>query len=263
MRTLTAATALAVILAQAPARAAEAPPETFDLGPSIAFADARSAERFTRYLAFLLADPTKHRREIETVRGLGASNVTFVVALVKRLPPETGGRLTTDGERVFVSVLDEERREGSLDSRLAHELEHARQFDAGELGFMHDEATGTWRPMMSSYDIGDEVLAWEAQLRASRSSDFWTHKGGRADPTLLKLFANARSFEERARVLRARGYDNRNPAPFSNVAFPIEMGHSVGQLVRTGGRVFARMHSVSGGRDELATTRGPVVPPGS
>ena len=255
MRTLTAATALAVILAQAPARAAEAPPETFDLGPSIAFADARSAERFTRYLAFLHADPRKHGPEIATVRGLAASEVTFVVALVKRLPPETGGRLTTDGERVFVSVLDEEREDGSLDSRLAHELEHARQFDAGELGFMYDEAAGAWRPMPSSYDIGDEVLAWAAQLRTSTSSDFWTHRDGRSRPTVLKLFADAPTFAERARLLRARGYGDRNPLAFLNVGFPGELGHPAGKLVRTGGRVFARAHSPGGPRDHVLSLR--------
>jgi hypothetical protein len=52
-----------------------------------------------------------------------------------------------------------------IKGRLAHELEHARQFDQGELGLAGNGRD--WGPLVASYDLFDEVNAFSAQLAIS------------------------------------------------------------------------------------------------
>src|SRR5215212_7214122 len=73
-------------------------------------------------------------------------------------------------------------------------------------------ADGKWHPSPTTYDIGDEVKAWSAQLNTSTGSDYWKIEGGTRKPSLLRQFANAKTDDERAGVLaRTSGYRNRNP----------------------------------------------------
>ena len=181
---------------------------------SIAFADSHSRARWDEYRAFLGSDPKRYADEIATVATLERSDVRYVIAIVGSLGNTVEGKISTDGQSVILSICNvggPAAEVASLNSRFAHELEHARQFDAGELGLACDPASGRWASHYGSYDIGDEVKAWEAQLHASTTPDYWTNRGGTWRPTLLRLFADAKTDAERARVLVQHGYPNVNP----------------------------------------------------
>jgi hypothetical protein len=164
--------------------------------------------------------------------------------------PDADGNLTTDGERIFISVSPErgtDRRVASMNACFAHELEHARQFDSGELAFTKDPETGRWYPDRASYDIGDEIKAWAAQLRAAPPTDFWLTREGPRRPSRLRAFASARTDEQRARVLIEYAYRNVFPVPGRNVVFSSKSRYSAGQLVRPdqGRNFFGRVHGTT------------------
>jgi hypothetical protein len=177
---------------------------------AITFEAARAKRTFEAYVAFLERDPERYAAELATVHQLERSEVEYRVRLGGDFRPGVEGTLTTDGERVFVSILSD--RDAQVYSRfserscLAHELEHARQFDAGELAF--ERVAGVWRVEWPSYDIGDEVRAWSAQLRVATNQDFWRRPEGSATarPSLLAKFAAARTDADRARVLGENSY---------------------------------------------------------
>src|SRR4029079_5762736 len=81
---------------------------------------------------------------------------------------------------------------------------------------VRDPKTGRWRPD-SSYDIGDEVNAWSAQLRAASAKDFWKRDGDHSTPTTLTRFASAHGAAERGALLHASGYDAINLRRDTNV----------------------------------------------
>jgi hypothetical protein len=171
------------------------------------------------------------------------------------------GKMTTDGERVVIFISDatgSKAQVASLNSRFAHELEHARQFDSGELALMCDPRTGVWSSHYSTYDIGDEVKAWSAQLAASVSTDFFMQRKGQWRPTLLRLFANAASDDERAQVLRQNGYDNVNPVFGANVRFGTAAGYAAGEVLRPDLErkryMFARVYAIGPDHDPVAGT---------
>jgi len=146
-------------------------------------------------------------------------------------------------------------------ARIAHELEHARQFDAGELALACDPKTGRWASHYGSYDIGDEVKAWRAQLDVAGATDYWSHRRGTWTPTLLRLFANERNDAGRARVLAQHGYASVNPVFESNLRFDAATGYAVGQLVRPnlsrGANVFGRVWALDG-RPPTADVAAPI-----
>jgi hypothetical protein len=188
-------------------------------------------------VAFLEDDPARRTSELATVRQLARSEVEYRVRVGTAASVVADGDLTTDGERVYVTLAGDSMatpfRRFSMRSCLAHELEHARQFDDGELAFEREPGTGRWRPLHSTYDIGDEVKAWSAQLRVSRERDLWrrTDWGQIPRPSLLGEFAEARTDEARARVLRRNGYGNVYPVAGCLVRFP-NGEYRPGQLVR-------------------------------
>lgn len=247
VRVLVLVVAIMLIAHARVGRAAEAP----KTGNSILFADADSKRRFDEYRALLEKDPSKYAAEVETVRRLERSDVQYVVSVCGRFGRGVEGKLSSDGERVIVYVTDiggPAAETASLNSRFAHELEHARQFDAGELGLARDPNTGKWASHYGSYDIGDEVSAWRAQLALAIPQDFWAHRDGTWAPTLLRQFANARTDDERARVLVQNGYRGVNPIFASNVRFAAAAGHAAGDVVRPnlsrGENLFARVFDV-------------------
>jgi hypothetical protein len=228
---------------------------------SMTYGDAVAREKFDAYVALLESDPKKYEAELATLRQLAASDVEYHVQIVDIAEPGVGGRLTTDGRRVFVNVsLDPRRELGSIHSRLAHELEHARQFDSGELAFERHPATGEWRPAPSSYDIGDEVNAFRAQLAAAQPADYWSTTAGRRKPSLLRLFADARTDAERAEVLARNGYKDRNRTTGCNVVFESSRGFVARQVVRPGPDLhfFGRVYATA---EELAARRGGSATP--
>jgi hypothetical protein len=249
----------------APGRAAEA----VMVRSSIAFADARSERRFEAYRAVLQGDPVKYAGELATIEQLARSDVTYVVTVVAFVGGGAEGRITTDGQRVLLMVTDVGGPGGevaTLNSRLAHELEHARQVDAGELALARDPKTGAWASQYSSYDLGDEVKAWNAQLDVAVHQDFWFQRGGVWWPTLLRRFANERTDEARARVLARSGYSGVNPTFGCNVRFGTSSGYAVGQVVRpspeTGSNVFGRVWAVEPDAASVAARpRGGGTPP--
>ena len=223
--------------------------EAAKLGVSVTFADSTSLERYRDYVAFLSGDPVRFDAELATLARLERSDVTYVVRVGGRCASGVEGNLTTDGQRIFVTVSDQGGAFGetaSLNSRLAHELEHARQFDAGELAFVRDGQSQKWHPIYGSYDIGDEVKAWAAQLRASNQKDYWYVTDRKRKPSLLQLFAAARDDEQRAATLRQHGYADRYPVPDADVVFTRASGFVAGDLVRPDGAlaVFGRVRRI-------------------
>jgi hypothetical protein len=221
---------LAAALASIAPRAGRA--EVPKLGVSVTFANAEALDRYRAYVEFLSSDPARFEAELATIDRLERSDVQYVIRICGACEGGVEGSLTTDGDRIFINVSNTGSETASLNSRLAHELEHARQFDAGEIAFTRDRKDGNWKPARSSYDIGDEVKAWDAQVRASTPKDYWLVTDRKRKPTLLQLFAQATTPERQAEVLRQHGYDDRKPEPDSDVVFPDTAGFVAGQVIR-------------------------------
>jgi RHS repeat-associated protein len=219
-------------------------------GETIDFADTKAGRRakkeFESYESFLEKNKDKKgfSELIATVQGLKDSKVTYEITLGGAYKEGVEGNTTSNGERVFVNIATEGDERYSQNSRFAHELEHARQFDNGELTFLGNDK-GQYSPSPSSYDIGDEVKAFRAQLIASSPQDFFG-KGG----TFLRNFQNAKTDDKQADVvaqvgdnyqkIRSRGFD-------TNPRFDSSSGYKPGQLVRPtkeNGYFFGRVRTV-------------------
>jgi hypothetical protein len=218
---------------------------------AITFEDRDAERSFEDYVAFLEEDPQRFAAELATVEQLRRSEVEYVVTLGGDFKWGVEGTLTTDGERILVNIAEARHHADELmstSSRIAHELEHARQFDDGEIAFERNPATGRWSTHLASYDIGDEVKAWHAQLRASVDSDLVRRREGSLflEPTVLGVFARAETDAERARVLASRGYGSVSRAMGANVTFGRDKGYTARQLVRPDGasRFFGRVQRV-------------------
>lgn len=204
-------------------------------GAALLFADERSRDRFLEYMRFLDDDPEKFAHEIATIHQLERSDIQFVISVSKPLGRGIEGCLTSDGDRVVIQVSDTGGVTGeiaSLNSRFAHELEHARQFDSGEFALVRTTTTGEWTSDYYSYDISDEVRAWTSQLKASTTRDFWRHRHGDLVPTTLRFFSDAKTDKERAAVLMRHGYERVNPLFNRTVRVPAQAGLAVGDVMR-------------------------------
>jgi hypothetical protein len=204
-------------------------------GEIISYADKEARKKFDEYVEFLNKDKDKYKSELATIERLKNSEVDYQLGVGGKDFEGAEGNLTTDGNKVFVSISNVGGPGGetfSLNSRFTHELEHARQFDNGELTFYKGE-DGKWRPSPATYDIGDEVKAWKAQLNSSITSDYWKRDGGGQKPSLLRDFANAKTDDERAGVLARSSYPNRNPNQNSDYVYAGKENYKPGQLVRT------------------------------
>jgi RHS repeat-associated protein len=217
-------------------------------GEKIAYKNKDSEAAYNEYVTYLQNCGKKCEQELATVVQLKDSDVTYVINLAEKAGSGEG-ELTTDGDKIFININNVGGAAGetfSRNSRFAHELEHGRQFDSGELSFNKDEKTGEWRAS-STYDIGDEVKAFTAQMHVSVGSDYWADKGGGGTrkPSLLRDFANAKTDDERAGVLSRSAYPGRNQTRDSNVRFSPSEGYKPGQLIRPTDRpgYFGRVHS--------------------
>ena len=218
---------------------------------AITFEDGDAERSFEDYVAFLEEEPQRFAAELATVEQLRRSEVEYVVTLGGEFAWDVEGTLTTDGERILVNIAEARHHADELmstNSRIAHEFEHARQFDDGEIAFERDPSTGRWSTHLASYDIGDEVKAWSAQLRASVGSDLMRRRQGSLflESTVLAAFARAETDAERAKVLASRGYESVRRTMGAGVSFSREAGYTARQLVRPDGarRFFGRVQRV-------------------
>jgi RHS repeat-associated protein len=213
-------------------------------GEIISFANDDAEKKYEEYLAYLNCDPEKYKNELATAKQLFDSEVEYQIGIGNQKEGAEGST-TTDGQKVFLTVSNIGGASGetfSLNSRFGHELEHGRQFDSGEFGFIKD-SKGNWVPNPNTYDIGDEVKAWNVQLHLAAPGDFWTNKGGSRQAGLLSQFSNAKTDDERAGVLARTSYPSRNMRMNSNNDFAGSSGYTPGQLVRTE-NIFLRVHNV-------------------
>ena len=204
-------------------------------GERIEYADDGSEEAYKKYVAYLEQCGKKCADDLATVVRLKESSITYVIDLKGgKEAADAEGELTTDGQKIYVNIGNVGGAQGedfSLNSRFAHELEHARQFNDGELSFV--KIDGKWKPSPATYDIGDEVKAWEAQLRLSVPKDFTKNNHGVMKPSLLSTFANAKNADEKAGVLARSAYPNRNPGMDHNASYGASSGHKPGDIIRT------------------------------
>ena len=181
-------------------------------GAVVEFADKRARKKYEEYKAFLNKDPKKYKDLIATVQQLENSDVTFVVALggSSTFSGGTEGNvISPDGETVNVNIGNVGGPSGeqySINSRFAHELEHARQFDSGEFAFVYDS---NGNPVgYTGLDIMDEVNAFQAQLTASIPTDFTVLGGSKHKEfqfRVLDSFAKAETNEEKAQTIAKLG----------------------------------------------------------
>ncbi len=234
---------------------------------SLLFADAHSKQRFDAYRAYLDSDPTRFAAALATIEQLERSEIQYVVSVGDPLGAGVEGLLSTDGVRALIRVADfsgPRREVTSLVARFAHEFEHARQFDAGELALARNPATGAWSSHYSSYDIGDEVKAWKAQLAVAEPNDYWYIRDGAFKPTLLRLFANAATDAARAQVLVQHGYADVNPTVGSALRFNSDTGFVAGQVIRPDAslrrNLFGRVFGIVADKAARVVSAGSGVP---
>ena len=195
-------------------------------GETISFNDKESERAFNEYEKFINKNPKKYAQEIATLKQLRDSDVNYIPVLGgQQASPTAEGNTVPDaaGQNILIRIRNIGGPQGEkLDrnGRFAHELEHARQFDNGELAFTRT-VSGGWEPL--NYDIYDEVNAFDSILRVAPPVK---------DTVDLKMLRDDRlSGKERARILTSRSYPNlKNRQEPSNVS-PRD-GAKPGQLVR-------------------------------
>lgn len=205
-------------------------------GEQIDYADQGSREAYDDYEKFLNSNQKKYASELATLQQLKDSDVTYVINVASNASEHGQGELTTDGTKIFININSNGGPLGeafSQNSRFAHELEHGRQFDSGELSFIKDPKTGEWQTNPATYDIGDEIKAFKVQQNAASDSDYFTRKGGTTQASLLSKLNNAKNDVERADILARNGYPNRNQRMNSNLVYHSDSGYKPGQLIRT------------------------------
>jgi hypothetical protein len=215
------------------------------LDPNTWDKDARRA--FQDYMKLLNSDTKKYASELATIKQLEQSSVNYVVKLDQGGSDFSGGKegnVTTNGTDVFINVADQGngREKFSLNSRLGHELEHARQFDSGEWGFVSDkngrfmDKNGKYIGSFVGVDITDEVKAWSVGARLASTTDF-TVMGGSSMPEfqfrVLDTFNKAATDADKAAVLSKLGktYSDDYKRGTSAVNSP-SLGQPIGTLIR-------------------------------
>jgi hypothetical protein len=215
----------------------------------IGFADDYSRLKFGEYVAHLESSPEKYAVELATLDRLESSELSYRIQIQPIAARGVEAFLSTDGKRILITLSNDGGCGGeiaSLNSRFAHELEHARQFETGELALARDPLSRVWGADMLTYDIGDEARAWEAQRRLSVSRDFWVNRDGNPRPSLLMLFSLAPTEEERMEVLARGPYGRVRRTPGCGLVFVESSGLKPGQVIRLKGarELFGRVLKV-------------------
>jgi hypothetical protein len=203
------------------------------LDPTIWGKDERKA--YEKYLEFLNKDPKKYASELATIEQLKKSDVNYVVRLDQSGTDYANGKeggVTTDGKDVFINIANQGngREQFSLNATFGHELEHARQFDSGEWGFVSDtngnfvDKSGNFVGGTIGLDITDEIKAWAVTAKLATNSDKLV-MGGNSDPAfqfrILDAFNKAGTDVAKGEILSKIGgqgssydmlYDNNKTA---------------------------------------------------
>ncbi len=199
-------------------------------GETIDFANKDSEKKFNEYVQTL--DPDSD--EYKTVIQLQSSDINYVINVGTGLNTDGSdsqeGHTTTDGKNVLIDINNEGngKEKTSLNGRMAHELEHGRQVDNGELSFV--KVLGKWMP--NNYDIGDEVNAFKAQLHASP---------GDGNKGFLRDFALAKSDEERGKILARNSSGYATAAKNTDDKYVDIPGYKSGDIIKLD-TFFGRQH---------------------
>jgi len=178
---------------------------------------------------------------------LKKSDVNYVIRLDQSGIDYSNGReggVTTDGKDVFINIANQGNgsEKFSINATIGHELEHARQFDSGEWGFVSDkngnfvDKSGKYIGSFVGVDITDEVKAWAVTAKLATATDKMV-MGGNTNPEfqfrVLDEFNKAATEADKAAVLArlADTYNNsfqRGTTPVNNPSF----GKPGGTLIR-------------------------------
>lgn len=198
-----------------------------------------SQKQYQDYKNFLLADPKKYADELKTLNKLENSKINYLVNVVANEidgSHETEGRTSTDGTNVLVTIRNVGGPEGekfTMEGRFAHEFEHARQFEDGEISFIKD-AKGSWFPNPRDYDIYDEVNAFKAQLDVSPQV--------KDTVTLGKLRDPRNTDKDRAGILNYAGYAGRGQRVVNTAYGGAKPGELIRPAATPNGNFFGRNH---------------------
>ena len=139
---------------------------------------------------------------LQRVLHIVASNMVYRIRLIdNRIALAHGGETHALSEtEIAVDFRDKVRLFGKR-VLLAHELEHAYQFETGKIAFIRPEATGQWFPLL--YDMHDEVEAFETQATIFGAAP---PPGQREEAETVREFKRLNSMAEKIEFLRDFGY---------------------------------------------------------
>jgi RHS repeat-associated protein len=177
-------------------------------GSTMDFANQRSERLFNDYEKALGADPEGHATLLATIQLLKNSRINYRIDASGTEGTGEGFLSADNRGNVLVSVRNIGGPSGEtmdMNGRFAHEIEHARQFNQGELGLM--KRGDKWGAFPPSYDLLDEANAFSAQLVASRRV---------IDSPFLRSLRGLSADEMLARVAGAYpDVSRRGPSPFA------------------------------------------------
>jgi RHS repeat-associated protein len=201
-------------------------------GETVGSADKDSQSAYDNYKKLLYSDRVKYAKEITTLEQLEKSERNYVITLTTKGFDRNAEGYTRPDKDGNITIALKNEGNGSekldLNGRMAHELEHGRQFDSGELTFAPD-SKGIWSPYFEHYDVGDEVKAFNAYLNvATKASD------QRAYPIIRKL-RRAENDAQKASYLLNGEYSNLEGRKYGSNYTPLKsLGKQPGEIVRTG-----------------------------
>jgi RHS repeat-associated protein len=163
-------------------------------------------DELKKYRAFLEKDPKKYKSQLDTLNKLDGSKVEYHLTLKNESKEGVEGHvsaeLTEGGKsaRVIINLSNVGGPQGEKFSpfaRMAHELEHGRQFEDGEIGFAF--LNGKYRGTVGS-DASDEFKAFQAMLPLATDKDCMVMAGPRDfEFRILDAIRTASSQDEDAR----------------------------------------------------------------
>jgi len=181
-------------------------------GTTVRFADAGPV--WDDYWAFL----NKHANEdrikgiLQKILRLQASSIEYRIRVLAHRSKQGEGGFTKAISDTVIGVNVLSHAQFSKRVRLAHELEHAYQFETGRLAYWN--YAGKWYPFL--YDMQDEVDAYDvgwAVYRAAPTPTDVLAAGG-----MLVHYPATGSMAEKISYLRAHGYGHQRKSGPSTVA---------------------------------------------
>jgi len=194
-------------------------------GRTVRFLDAKPA--WDDYWSFL-NKYSKNKRIAEIrqrILRLQASEIEYRIRVLDRRSRGGEGGFTMALSDTVIGVNIFDRAPFSKRLRLAHELQHAYQFETGRLGYLFRKSEQRWKPIL--YDMHDEADAydveWAVYRAAPNPSD--TDAVGR----MIKHYPARGSTEEKISYLRAHGYGkDRKQGPKTIRNLPPTVPHDPG-----------------------------------